>query len=118
VDVFNGGRTVGLAHTVSAALVRAGYRAGQIGNTSFRSTTEVLYGSTAQPEAASIAALFGVSAVAGTAVPAGHVQIYLGSDATVPTVPSVSLSSPSPVIPTTGPQGGAVAAKNGIPCVY
>jgi LCP family protein required for cell wall assembly len=27
-------------------------------------------------------------------------------------------SSPSSVIPSTGPQGGAVSAKNGIPCVY
>jgi len=116
VDVFNGGQTVGLAHNVSAALVKAGYRAGQIGNTSYRSTTAVVYGPSAQPEAARIAGLFGVSAVPGATVPTGHVQILLGSDATLPTIPSVSLSSPS-VIPTSGPQGGAVAAKNGIPCV-
>jgi LCP family protein required for cell wall assembly len=119
VDVFNGGRTAGLAHNVSAALVAAGYRAGQIGDTGYRTTTAVLYGRGDQPGAAKIAALFGVPAVAGSAVSAGHVQILLGADATVPTVPSVSLSSPSPspIIPTTGPQGGAVAAKNGIPCV-
>ncbi len=118
VDVFNGGQTARLAHNVSAALVSAGYRAGQIGNTSYRTTTAVLYGRGAQPGAGRIAALFGVSAVAGTAVPAGRVQILLGADATVPTIPSVSLSSPSPaVIPTSGPQGGAVTAKNGIPCV-
>jgi LCP family protein required for cell wall assembly len=117
VDVFNGGQTAGLAHDVSAALVRAGYRAGQIGNTSYRATTSIRYGSGAQSEAATLAGLFGVSAVAGASVPTAHVQILLGAGATVPTVPSVSLSSPSPVIPTTGPQGGAVAAKNGIPCV-
>jgi LCP family protein required for cell wall assembly len=119
VDVFNGGQTVGLAHNVSAALVHAGYRAGQVGNTSHRSTTEVLFGRGAQPGAARIAALFGVPAATGADVPAGHVQILLGADATVPTVPSVSVSSPAPssAIPTTGPQGGKVAAKNGIPCV-
>jgi LCP family protein required for cell wall assembly len=117
VDVLNGGQTAGLAHDVSAALVRAGYRGGQIGNTSYRAKTVVLYGSGAQPEATRIAGLFGVVAAAGAAVSAGHVQILLGADATVPTVPSVSLASPSPVIPTTGPQGGAVAAKDGIPCV-
>jgi LCP family protein required for cell wall assembly len=117
VDVFNGGQTAGLAHDVSAALVHAGYRAGQIGNTSYRTSTAVLYGAAAQSEAATIARLFGVAAIAGGSVAAGHVQILLGADATVPTIPSVSLSSPSPVIPTSGPQGGAVAAKNGIPCV-
>jgi hypothetical protein len=118
VDVFNGGQTVGLAHDVSAALVSAGYRGGQVGNTGYRAGTAVLYGGGAQPGAAEIAALFGVTAEAGASVPAGHVQILLGADARIPTIPTASQPSPSSSgIPSTGPQGGAVAAKNGIPCV-
>jgi len=121
VDVFNGGQTAGLAHSVSAALVSAGYRAGQIGNTSPRATSAVLYGRGGQQSASKIAGLFDVSAVAGASIPADHVEILLGADATLPAITSTSLGlsspSPTPVIPTAGPQGGAVAAKNGIPCV-
>jgi hypothetical protein len=120
VDVFNGSGTQDLAHHVSAALVKAGYRAGQIGNTSDRTTTAVLYGSGASTSALAIAKLFGVSAVASASVHAGHVQILLGAGATVPVISSASPSpSPSPTvsIPTSGPQGGAVNAVNGIPCV-
>ncbi len=119
VDVFNGGQVNGLAGLVSRALVSAGYRAGQVGNTAERAKTAVLYGRGAQPGATQLARLFGVAAVADTAVPAGHVQILLGADATASTVGALgtSSSSPSPVIPSTGPQGGPVAAKDGIPCV-
>jgi len=119
VDVFNGGQTAGLAHSVSAALASAGYRGGRIGNTSPRSTTGVLYGSGVAASAGKIAGLFGVTAVASDSVQAGHVEVLLGADATVPTVSAVSTqkSSPTSVIPSTGPQGGAVSAKNGIPCV-
>jgi LCP family protein required for cell wall assembly len=120
VDVFNGSGTQDLAHHVSAALVKAGYRAGQIGNTTDRTTTAVLYGSGAAASAEAIAKLFGVTAVASASVHAGHVQILLGAGATVPVISSPSPSpSPSPTvsIPTSGPQGGAVNAKNGIPCV-
>jgi LCP family protein required for cell wall assembly len=118
VDVFNGGQTAGLAHDVSAALVSAGYRGGLIGDTGYRTSTAVLYGSGAQPGADEIAALFGVIAASSSPVPAGHVQILLGAGAKVPTIGSVTLPGPSSsAIPSTGPQGGAVAAKNGIPCV-
>ena len=44
VDVLNGGNTPGLAGQVSAALVKDGYTAGKVGNTSPLTTTEVLYG--------------------------------------------------------------------------
>jgi LCP family protein required for cell wall assembly len=119
VDVFNGGQTAGLAHRVSDALVSAGYTAGQIADTSYRASTAVVYGSGAQASASQIAALFHATAVAGSSVPAGHVQVLLGTGATVPAVPAVSTpgNSPTPAVPTTGPQGGAVHAKNGIPCV-
>jgi LCP family protein required for cell wall assembly len=118
VDVLNGGQTSGLAHSVSAALVKAGYHGGQIGDTSPRSTTSVLYGSGAAASARTIASMFATTAAASSAVPKGHVQILLGAGATVPVVSTASSSSPPPTaVPTTGPQGGPVAAQNGIPCV-
>jgi LCP family protein required for cell wall assembly len=121
VDVLNGGNTAGLAGQVSTALVSAGYTAGKVGNTSPLATTEVLYGSGSAAAAGKIASLFSVTAAASSSVPAGHVEVLLGADAT--TVPNVSATAtPTPssspaALPTTGPQGGAVNANNGIPCV-
>jgi hypothetical protein len=120
VDVLNGGNTAGLAGQVSAALVSAGYTAGKIGNTPPLTRTQVLYGAGSAASAAKIAALFNVTAAASSTIPAGHVEVLLGADAALPN-PSASAtttpsSSPSP-LPTTGPQGGAVTASNGIPCV-
>jgi LCP family protein required for cell wall assembly len=118
VDVLNGGNSTGLAAHVSAALVNGGYRAGKVGDTSYRATTAVSYGAGASASARKIAGLFGVTATASTSVAAGHVEILLGASATVPDMTSASgSSSPSAVIPNTGPQGGAVHAKGGIPCV-
>jgi LCP family protein required for cell wall assembly len=124
VDVLNGGRTQGLAARVTAELAGAGYRVGSPGNASYRGTTAVLYGTGAAAEAGQLAAVFGTAATASTSVAAGHIEILLGSAATTPaSVPVVAVASASPtpspasVIPTTGPQGGAVVAKDGIPCV-
>jgi LCP family protein required for cell wall assembly len=118
VDVYNGGNTAGLAGEVRTALASDGYTAGLVGNTSPLTTTEVLYGAGSAASAAKIAALFNVTATASSTVAAGHVKILLGADATLANVsatptPSVSVTPP----PTTGPQGGAVTAANGIPCV-
>ena len=118
VDVFNGGSTPGLAGQVSAALVKDGYKAGHIGNTAALTTTEVLYGTGSAASASKIASLFGVTATASSTMAAGHVQVMLGANAAVPGASATPTSSSSAVpIPTTGAQGGAVAAKNGIPCV-
>jgi LCP family protein required for cell wall assembly len=122
VDVLNGGSTAGLAGHVSAALVKVGYRPGQVGDTSHRTTTAVLFGAGARASARALAALFGVTAERSTAVGAHHVEILLGTSATVPaSIAAVGLTSPPPspvvVIPTTGPQGGAVSSATGIPCV-
>src|SRR5689334_11876351 len=122
VDVFNGGSTQGLAGQVSAALVKDGFRAGQISNTAALATTQVLYGTGVAASGATIASLFGVTATASAVVAAGHIQVNLGRNASVPGAsPSASSSqaaSSSPAaLPTTGAQGGAVIAKNGIPCV-
>jgi LCP family protein required for cell wall assembly len=123
VDVLNGGSTPGLAGHVSAALVRVGYRPGLVGNTSNRTTTTVLYGAGAAAGGSKIAALFGVTAQPSASVSARHVEILLGASATVPASIAAGLNSasatPSPVvvIPTSGPQGGAVSSATGIPCV-
>ena len=118
VDVYNGGSTPGLAGQVSTALVKDGYKAGQIGNTSALTTTEVLYGAGSAASASKIASLFRVTATASSTLAAGHVEVMLGANATVPGATATPTSSASAVpISTGGPQGGAVNAKNGIPCV-
>ncbi len=118
MDVLNGGDTPGLAHRVSAALAAAGYRAGQVGNTSARAATAVGYGPGAAASASKIATLFGVTAAPSAPVAAGHVEILLGATATMPHISAPAKPQAPPVVaPTTGPQGGAVTAKDGIPCV-
>ena len=118
VDVYNGGNTPGLAGQVSTALVKDGYKAGQIGNTGALTATEVLYGTGSAASASRIASLFGVTATPSSAVTPGHVEVMLGTNATVPGASATPTASSSAVpIPTTGAQGGAVTAKNGIPCV-
>jgi LCP family protein required for cell wall assembly len=124
VDVYNGGSTPGLASQVQNALVKDGFKAGLVGNTGALTATQVLYGTGSAASASQIAKLFGVSATASTAVAAGHVQVMLGGNAAVPgaspsssSSSSSSTSSSAVAIPTTGAQGGAVNAKNGVPCV-
>ena len=118
VDVLNGGDTTGLAGRVSAALAAAGYRAGEVGSTSYRTTTTVRYGPGASASAGKIATMFGVTAAASALAAAGHVEILLGASATVPNISAPRKPrTPTVVIPATGPQGGAVSAENGIPCV-
>ncbi len=119
VDVFNGGYTAGLAGNVSAALVKAGYKPGQVADTSYRTTTAVEYGAGASADAKRVAALFGVTAVASAQVAAGHVEVLLSASATVPQVAAATPSqSPSPsAVSSSNPAGGAVGIGNGIPCV-
>jgi LCP family protein required for cell wall assembly len=128
VDVYNGGNTQGLASQVSAALVKDGYTAGQVGNSpSPLTTTGVLYGTGTSAYASKIASLFGVTATASSSVAAGHVQVDLGAGATLPasagsspsSSPSTSSSSASgsSSAQSESPGSGTVTAKNGIPCV-
>src|ERR1700761_650441 len=131
VDVLNGGAASGLAEMMSTALTEAGFRAGEVANTAAHSATEVVYGTGGAASAAKIAGYFsGVTATASPAVPAGHVQLILGPDATaVPagigsaasTTPAVS-PTPSASSSNNGGAGGAVSvaanAPYGIPCVY
>jgi hypothetical protein len=131
VDVLNGGAAMGLAGQMSQALTEAGYKAGEVGNTAAHSATEVVYGAGGQASANTIAGSFrGLTATASSSVPAGHVQLILGPDATsVPaglgTATSTPASSPTPSATSStsgGGAGGAVSVKAnapyGIPCVY
>jgi LytR_cpsA_psr family/LytR cell envelope-related transcriptional attenuator len=125
VDVLNGGGTGGLAGLVSSAVVKAGYQAGLVENTTALASTEVLYGAGEAANASSLASAFGVTATASTLVTAGHIEIKLGAATTsAPVISSGSATagtgasaSSSGAIPTAGPQGGAVGSEKGIPCV-
>jgi LCP family protein required for cell wall assembly len=126
VDVLNGGQTGGLASQVSSAVVRAGYQAGLIENTTPQTATQVRYGPGEAANASQLAGAFGVSATASAAIEAGHIEIKLGAaTTTLPSIPAGGSTSQTPTststsaagIPTSGPQGGAVGAEKGIPCV-
>jgi len=133
VDVYNGGSTAGLAGSVSQALVALGYKAGAVADASAQSQTvqtgtEVFYGAGASANAAKIAADFGATAKALGSLPAGHVEVLLGTGSTVvPAALTPTSSNPSPTPSSSsaannGAAGGAVTvaanAKYGIPCVY
>jgi LCP family protein required for cell wall assembly len=145
VDVYNGGTTGGLAASVSAALVAKGYKAGAVTDASAQPAqvtagTQVFYGAGASANAAKIADDFGATAAALKSLPAGHVEVLLGTGATIvpaglasasatgasaagatSAAPSSSASS-STSAGDNGASGGAVTvgaqAKYGIPCVY
>jgi hypothetical protein len=140
-DVYNGGSAAGLAGSVSTALVALGYKAGKVGDASAQSQTvtsgnQVFYGAGAAANAAKIATDVGATARALTTLPAGHVEVLIGSaetavPAALATSGGSSSSSPSP---SPAPSGSASApagsvdgggtitvaanAKYGIPCVH
>ncbi len=90
VDVYDGSGTDGLAGDVSQDLVAMGYKAGAAQNSSSQSQpagddTEVFYGagSAADANAQMIADVMGVqSATPLSSLPAGHVEVLLGSQVT------------------------------------
>jgi LCP family protein required for cell wall assembly len=110
VDVYNGSGTPGLAGEVSRALVALGYKAGAVANASqqsqtLQSATQVFYGDGASANAAKIAAEAGTTATALTSLPAGHVEVLLGS--TVTAVPA-GLASPGTATAGTQSTGARV----------
>src|ERR1700761_1883087 len=133
-DGYNGGTTGGLADLVMSALVAKGYVQGVTTNATSQSETvtsgtQVFYGKGASANAAKIANYFGATAKAASAVTAGHVEVLLGTGATVvpaglapASTPSSSSSAGSSGAGDNGAAGGAVSvsakAKYGIPCVY
>jgi LCP family protein required for cell wall assembly len=144
VDVYNGSGVNGLAGDTSRALAGLGYKAGTIADApdqsqTLESGTQVFYGAGASANAAIIASKFGEKAQALASLPAGHVEVLLGSSVTqLPasltssgtsgsgTAPT-DTSSPAPSPSSTagadnGEAGGAITvaanAPYGIPCVY
>ena len=141
-DVYNGGTTAGLADEISQDLAARGYKAGAVTNAAAQSQavatgTQVFYGAGASANAAKIAIYFGVTATSLAALPAGHVEVLIGTGTTVvPSglAPSSSSSSSagssaasasasaSSTASGNGAAGGALTvtsqAKYGIPCVY
>ena len=140
VDVYNGSGTSGLAGNVSQKLVALGYKTGAVENAAQQSqtlkpATQVFYGTGASANAAKIATKIGTTATALTSLPAGHVEVLLGSAVTEApagltspgTTGSAATASPGPSPLSTagadnGTAGGALTvgsnAKFGIPCVY
>jgi LCP family protein required for cell wall assembly len=138
VDVYNGDLgAAGLAGDVSRALVSRGYKPGSVKDASAQSQAvktgnQVFYGAGASANAAKIATDVGATASALATLPAGNVEVLIGS--TVTAVPaglaaagSSTASSPSPSATATAPAGsvsggGTITvgpnAKYGIPCVY
>jgi hypothetical protein len=114
--------------------VGKGYKAGLVTNASAQmqataAGTQVFYGAGASANAAKIADYFGATAAALATLPAGHVEVLLGTGATV--VPATlspasaafaSSSASASSAGNNGAAGGALTvapkAKYGVPCVY
>jgi LCP family protein required for cell wall assembly len=144
VDVYNAGAPGGSARVVSGALHAKGYVQGAMTDAaSSQAQTTVSYGTGTSANAALIAKDFGVTATPSSSVPAGHVQVIVGSSyISLPAALGGTASAqgkgaggsatggsatPSPTATSTSPSyttanGGSVDvtanAKFGIPCVY
>jgi LCP family protein required for cell wall assembly len=135
VDVYNGGTAPGLATGVSQALVAKGYKAGAVTNSTAQtqtttSGTQVFYGSGASGNATKIADYFGATAKSLTSLPSGHVEVLIGTGATVvpssltptSTTPQNASATATSSAGDNGATGGAVTvgaqAKFGVPCVF
>ncbi|MFE1318271.1 LCP family protein [Kitasatospora phosalacinea] len=126
VDVLNGSPVSGAAGEESKALAALGYRAGKVGTADSRPrTTTVKYGTGAQDAAQQIAARYGATATASTAIAPGHVQVLLGADHattdTADTTTTVTTGDPTaPARPTptaTLQMQGPPVKAGGVPCV-
>jgi LCP family protein required for cell wall assembly len=134
VDVYNGGGAAGLAASVSAALASKGYKTGTVANATaqphpVQPATQVFYGAAAAGNATKIAGYLGVTATASTSLPAGHVEVLLGKDATTMPPGLSPASSAAPGSPATSGSSSAGSSNDGsvsvnsktpygTPCVY
>ena len=88
VNVYNGSGASGLAGNVSQALGALGYKAGTVADATDQSQavasgTQVFYGAGTAANAAIIAAKVGATAKPLASLPAGQVEVLLGSTVTV-----------------------------------
>jgi LCP family protein required for cell wall assembly len=140
VDVYNGSGAPDLAGDVSRALGALGYKAGTIADASAQSQTlatgtQVFYGAGTSANAAAIAAKIDATTQPLASLPAGQVEVLLGSTVTqVPAGLSASStatrSTPSANVKTATAKPSAGSGGNGesstvkpnapfgIPCVY
>lgn len=82
VDVFNANGAIGLAGRVLEGLAARGFTTGQAANATTRRTTVIDYAPGEQIAADSVARALGggIRLVADSALPSGHVRVYLGED--------------------------------------
>ncbi|WP_370424139.1 LCP family protein (plasmid) [Streptomyces sp. QH1-20] len=114
VDVYNASGLSGRAEATAKSLVAAGYAKGAVGTRAKGGKTQVLYGTGADKAGEQIAAKLNAGrATASSMIPAGHVQVILGTGFTPPTTGPTPAPSSSPRLVFQGPEvdGG------GIPCV-
>jgi hypothetical protein len=121
VDVRNGSGQEGAAGRLADALAAKGFTKGQTTTIDPQPVSQVFYGQGGSEDAGTVAHLLGGLPVsASPAAEAQHVIVYLGQGFTMPdSLQAASATSGTPsttVIPTEGPQGGAVVGGD-VPCV-
>jgi len=117
VDVYNGSGAQGLAGDVSRALGALGYKAGTVAIASEQSQTvtsgtQVFYGAGTSANAASIATKVGATAQPLASLPAGQVEVLLGS--TVTQVPAGLASSSTATAGTQSTSAQVIGARNSV----
>ncbi|GAA2098040.1 LCP family protein [Kitasatospora saccharophila] len=119
VDVLNGSSVTGAAGDESKALTALGYRAGKTGTADTHpKATTVKYGTGAQDAARQIAARYGATATASTAIAPGHVQVLLGTGYTpVTATPGADGGTGQPAPTATLQMQGPPVKAGGVPCV-
>ncbi len=126
VDVTNASSAVGAAGNESKALVALGFTQGKVAQGPHQSRTTVGYGAGAKEAADQIAARYGVTATASSAVKAGHVDVTLGANYTPPgAAPAAGGQSPAApgstdpaADPAAGlPMQGEAVKMGGVVCV-
>ena len=132
---WNGSGAPGLAGGVSQALVSKGYKGGAVNNAAeqphqVQPATQVFYNAAAAANAAKIAGYFGATASASTSLPAGHVEVLLGTSVTampagLGSSGAAGAGAPTATATSAGDNGAAsgtvtVNSKTpyGTPCVY
>ncbi|WP_157537833.1 LCP family protein [Kitasatospora azatica] len=122
VDVTNTSAVAHAADSELKALVQLGFTEGRAAQGPHQAKTTVTYGAGAKDGAEQVAARYGVTAAASSAVKAGHILVTLGTGFTPPgsAAPSAAggAASSAAADPAAGlPMQGPAVKMGGIPCV-
>jgi hypothetical protein len=122
VDVTNTSTVPHAAESEAKALAALGFTEGRAVQGPRQSRTTVTYGTGAKDAADQVAARYGVTATASSAVKAGHVQLTLGAAFTPPgstatAAPSTPAAPGGPDPAADLPMQGPAVKMGGIPCV-